>query len=69
MLATEAVKYQSETFIRLGTYFADLKNCVRILSMAINAGETIELVVSGVDELVAFERLSNVFDKINSNNC
>jgi phosphotransferase system HPr-like phosphotransfer protein len=45
------------------------KNCVRILSMAINAGETIELVVSGVDELVAFERLSNVFDKINSNNC
>jgi phosphotransferase system HPr (HPr) family protein len=26
MLATEAVKYQSETFIRLGTYFADLKN-------------------------------------------
>lgn len=69
LLAAEASKFQSSVRICMGAYSADAKSSIRILAMAINAGETIELVVSGADEDEAFARLNVVFDQINANEC
>ena len=69
MLAAEASKYESSVRIHQGEYSADVKNSVKVLAMAINAGDTIDLVVSGSDEETAFERVNEVFDRINTNKC
>jgi phosphocarrier protein len=69
MLAAKAAKYRSSIRIRQGRYSADVKNSVRVLAMAINAGDTIELIVSGTDEETAFDQVNKLFDRINGNNC
>lgn len=69
MLAAEASKYQSNVFIKYGSCFADLKNSVRVLAMAINCGEVVELMVMGSDEEQAFHQIAGIFEAINRNDC
>ena len=65
MIASEASKYRSQILLRHGDFLVNAKSSVRVLAMAVNCGETIELVVAGEDESVAFEKLSTILDTIN----
>lgn len=69
MIAQEACKYRSQILIRRGVHTADAKNSVRVLAMAVNRGDCIELIVSGEDEASAFECLDGVFNRINTSVC
>lgn len=50
LLAVEAVKFKSDIHIRYGEKVADAKKSISILALGVNAGEQIELLVSGEDE-------------------
>lgn len=65
-LAAAAANYRSKVQIRYGGLQADVKNSARILAMGINAGEVVELVIDGEDEIAAFAQINDVFDEINS---
>ena len=69
MIAAEASKHRSQILLRCGSCAADAKNSIRVLALAVNSGDCVELVVSGEDEEYALACLDGVFQIINSSNC
>lgn len=69
MIANEALKLHSQVLLRNGHLAADAKNSARVLALAVNCGDCVELMVSGDDEADALQAMSRVFDLINSSNC
>lgn len=69
MIAAEASKHRSQILLCRGSCVADAKNSIRVLALAVNSGECVELVVSGEDESYALSCLDNIFQLINSSDC
>lgn len=64
-LATAASDYESDIRICHHGLTADTKNSARLLALGINTGEVVHLIVDGIDEAPAFERISSIFNEIN----
>lgn len=64
-LAERARRFESDIWVCYRDRSVDAKSVVRLLSLGINAGEIVELVVYGKDETAAFEDMKAIFDEVN----
>ena len=57
LLAKEALQYQSDITIKKGERYANMKGLFSMMSLAVKAGDTITVSISGKDETEAAEEL------------
>ena len=68
VIAAEAQKYCSEISLTHGCDAVSAKSSVKLLSLCVGAGHTVELICDGPDEKIAMEQLTKVFEHINEEN-
>ena len=66
MIAMEAEKYESDIQILYHGQSADAKRSISILALGVDAGESVELRVSGRDEKDAAEKLPYLLKHISN---
>lgn len=64
-IASAAGKFESRIQIKHRDRTVDARGVVAILKLGVDAGEEIELLISGEDEREAYEKLDRVFFDIN----
>ena len=57
LLAKEALQYQSDITVKKGERYANMKGLFSMMSLAVKAGDTITIAVSGKDEEKAAEEI------------
>lgn len=64
-IASAAGTFESQIQIKYRDRTVNARGVVGILKLGVNAGEEIEVIISGEDEQEAFDRLNRVFYEIN----
>lgn len=63
MFVQTARKYSSRILVRKGEKTADSKNILQVLSLGVDMGDEIELIVEGPDEDQALEELRKLVEE------
>ena len=63
LLAKEALQYQSDITVKKGERYANMKGLFSTMSLAVKAGDTITVSVSGKDETEAADALREYLEK------
>jgi len=63
LLAKEALQYQSDITVKKGERYANMKGLFSMMSLAVKAGDTITVSVSGKDETEAANALREYLEK------
>ena len=63
LLAREALQYQSDITVKKGERYANMKGLFSMMSLAVKAGDTITVSVSGKDESIAAEALRKYLEE------
>lgn len=64
-IASAAQNFASQIQIKYRDRTANARGIIGILLLGVDAGEEIEITISGEDELAALDRLNSVFNEIN----
>lgn len=64
-IASAAEKFESQIQIKHRDRTVNARGVVGILKLGVNAGEEIEVTISGDDEQEAYEKLTTIFRDIN----
>lgn len=64
-IAAEAQNYRSDIQVTYSGYMVSAKSSVKLLSLCVGAGQSVELICDGPDEADAMERLTEIFRAIN----
>lgn len=59
MLVQEASKYESSVYLEAGTKKVNAKSIMGMMSLGLDAGETVKAVIDGPDEESAMEGIEN----------
>ena len=59
MLVQEASKYESSVYLEAGTKKVSAKSIMGMMSLGLDAGETVKAVIDGPDEESAMEGIEN----------
>ena len=63
LLAKEALRYQSEITVKVGERYANMKGLFSMMSLAVKAGDSITVSVSGKDEEEAARAIQEYLQK------
>ena len=63
LLAKEALRYQSEITVKVGERYANMKGLFSMMSLAVKAGDSITISVSGKDEEEAARAIQEYLQK------
>ena len=63
LLAKEALQYQSEITVKVGERYANMKGLFSMMSLAVKAGDSITISISGKDEEVAARAIREYLEK------
>jgi phosphotransferase system HPr (HPr) family protein len=64
VFVSEAAKFKSEIKIDKSGRVMNAKSLIGILSLGISEGEKIKLIISGIDEDLAYDKLTNLLENI-----
>lgn len=63
LLVKEAKKYQSKIQMTKNNVSVDLTRLMAIMGLGVKCGDTVEIVIEGVDEDVAWEEMQTFFSQ------
>lgn len=63
VLASKAAGFQSNILLKTGAKEADAKKLIRLMTLGLKQGDTVEVIVEGSDEEAAYTELQAFFNE------